>query len=126
MRRVLVAFGAAAIAALMPASQGLAWVDWCESDPPVHVITPGGHRVEINNFLGTTIQNKRLLRHAVVYGYAERAGPGQSLVHIVIILPEGGDSHVHVRAETNRFGQTADTDLEWGEETELELTVAVD
>ena len=126
LRRVMVAIGAAGIAAIVPASQGLAWVDWCDSDPPVHLITPAGHAIEINNFLGSTHKNQRLLKRAIVYGYVEPAGPGHSLVHIVVILPEGGDSHVHVRAQTDRFGQSADTDLEWGEEAELELTVAMD
>lgn len=126
VKRLLVAAGAAGISAVAPVTQGLAWVDWCETDPPVHVITPAGHALEINNFLGTTKANSHLLKQAVVFGYAEPAGPGQSLVHVLVYLPHGGSAYVHVRSQTARFDQSSEADGSWGRLLELELYVPVE
>ena len=126
IRKLLVTVAAAGAAAILPAGEGLAWVDWCETDPPVSVVTAGGHHVTVNNFLGTTRANRHLLERAVVFGYAEPAGEGASTIHVFVVLPKGGSAYVRATSKSGRFDQVTESTGRWGDVIQLELTVPVD
>ena len=125
MRRFSMAVFAALVAAFLPASQALAWMDWCDSEPPLTVVTPGGHHVTVNNFLSAPVQDRRLLEQAWVFGYAESSDDGESEVHVYVVLPRGGSQFVRVNSSSTRYHVDADASGRWGSVIELELTVPV-
>ena len=128
MKKFLLAIVAAATAALAGPMPALAWVDWCDSEPPVTVVTPAGHHVTVNNFLSAPVQDRHLLNGAIVTGYATPAeeDSGESVLHILVWLPHGGAQYVNIKSETARFSQVAEGRGEWGELVELTLTVPID
>jgi hypothetical protein len=123
----LAASGAALVAALAAtASPALAYQSYCESDPPVQVVTPAGHIVTINNWMAVETSNRHLLRQVVVYGTTEPYGPGHTLVTIHIRTPHGGQGRVHVTSRTARFQQDAIADGGWGQEIQLQMVLDSD
>ena len=125
-RGMVAATAAALVATLAGASPGLAYQSYCESDPPLQVVTPAGHRVTINNWMQIETSNRHLLKQVVVYGTTEPYGPGHTLVHIHIRTPHGGQGKVHVTSRTTRFQQNADADGTWGQEIELLMVLDSD
>lgn len=127
MKKFLLALVAATMAALAGPLPALAWVDWCDSEPPVTVVTPAGHRVTVNNFLSAPVQDRHLLKNAVVTGYATAGETsGKSVVHIWVWLPHGGAQYVKITSRTERFDQVAAGRGNWGELVELTLTLPID
>jgi hypothetical protein len=118
---------AAAVAGLaLGATPGMAWSSFCEDDPPVQVVTPAGHNVTVNNFLIYQRQDRRLMRHATLYGTATPAGPGHTLVVIHVLTPTGGEGGIHVNSKTERFETTTFADGRWGKEIDLYMTLDTD
>jgi hypothetical protein len=123
----LAASGAALTAALaVTASPALAYQVYCESDPPVQVVTPAGHNVTINNWMTVETTNRHLLKEMVVYGTTEPYGPGQTLVTIHIHTPHGGQGQVHVRSRSTRFEQGAVADGGWGQDIQVQMVLNSD
>jgi hypothetical protein len=108
------------------ATPGLAWSSFCEDDPPVQVVTPAGHNLTVNNYLIYERQDRRLMKHAQVYATASPAGPGHTLVVIHVLTPPGGHSGIHVNSKTDRFETSTFADGEWGDEIDLQMTLAID
>ncbi len=108
------------------ATPGLAWSSFCEDDPPVQVVTPAGHNLTVNNYLIYERQDRRLMKHAQVYATASPAGPGHTLVVIHVLTPPGGHSSIHVNSKTDRFETSTFADGEWGDEIDLQMTLAID
>lgn len=126
MRRIGMAAFAALAAAFLPASQAFAWMDWCDSEPPLTVVTPGGHHVTVNNFLSAPRADRHLLEKAWVYGYAESEQPGESEVHVYVVLPRGGSEFVRVNSKSVHYSAETSANGRWGTVIELDLSVPVD
>ncbi|MEP7106062.1 MAG: hypothetical protein ABI838_09470 [Chloroflexota bacterium] len=125
-KHMLAATGVALVGTLAAASPGLAYQSFCESDPPVQVVTPAGHNVTINNWMLIETSNRHLLKQVVVYGTTEPYGPGHTLVTIHIHTPHGGQGKVHVTSRSTRFQQNANADGGWGEEIQLQMVLDSD
>jgi len=76
---------------LMAASPGSASANilWCMGDPPVQVVTPGGHYVEINNYLYVAPVDALLAEQVTADGSAATDGAGGSLVTVHVHVPAG-------------------------------------
>lgn len=126
-RSKLAASSAAVTAALaVTASPALAYQVFCESDPPVQVVTPAGHNVTINNWMTVETSDRHLLKQVVVYGTTEPYGPGQTLVTIHIHTPRGGQGQVHVRSRSSRFEQGAVGEGGWDQDIQVQMVLNSD
>jgi hypothetical protein len=122
MKTARIAFAStlAAVAALA-AAPAQAYNSWCDGEPPLTVVMPSGAHVTINNFLMYEVQDRHLVKQAVVYGTAVPAGDGYALVTIYIKTPPGGHADIHVTSRTERFQQRAENSAAWGSVTALQL-----
>ncbi len=118
--RIAFASTVAALAALA-AAPAQAYNSWCDSEPPVTVVMPSGAHVTINNFLTYEVQDRHLLKEAVLYGTAVPAGGGKALVTIYVVTPQGGHSDIRVTSRTQRFQQEIHGSAAWGSMTTLQL-----
>jgi hypothetical protein len=105
-RSVLV--GALLGAAMLVAGVGVASANnvWCVSDPPVHVVTPGGTDVEVNNqvYLPTTAAN---LKHQITDdATAAPDGSGGTVITVRVHVP----ATAHVVSSVHRYAVTAEKD----------------
>jgi hypothetical protein len=90
---------ALSFAGVVPAS---AMVLWCESDPPVQVITPGGTNLTVNNMIYVPRYETHLNTHFPASATTASDGRGGALitVHIQVAF---GVSFAHVVSSENRF-----------------------
>jgi len=88
--RTLFIAGALAVG-VVAASPGSASANilWCMGDPPVQVVTPGGHYVEINNYLYVAPVYALLAEQITADGSAVTDGTGGSLVTVHVHVPAG-------------------------------------
>ena len=89
-RRTLFVAGALAVG-LVASAPGTASANvlWCVGDPPVQVVTPGGHNVEINNYLYVAPAFGHLAAQTTADGSAVADGIGKTLVTIHVHVPSG-------------------------------------
>ena len=128
MRKLTVAGALGAAVALGLAAQpALAWNSWCDTEPPVTVLTPDGHRVTVNNWISVPVQDLHLLRSMEVSGAAyPGAEEGTSLVVIHVHTPRGGSQYVQITSSASRYQEVSSTRAGWGTDVYLFLTVPVD
>ena len=121
--RTLVVAGALA-AGLMAAapSSASANILWCVGDPPVQVVTPGGHYVVINNYLYVAPVYRHLAGNVTADGYAIPDGALGTLVTVHVNVPRGL-SHLFVVSAQQHFRVTTSGDGEGG--TQITLTLDV-
>jgi hypothetical protein len=81
---VLVA-GAMLLAAQVSASANVAW---CISDPPILVVTPGGHNLTVNNQVYLPPYAKHLKNTIYDTAFATRDSTGGTLVTVYVFVPE--------------------------------------
>ncbi|HEX6547465.1 MAG TPA: response regulator transcription factor [Candidatus Dormibacteraeota bacterium] len=126
VRRILVAAALAASAAVAGVTPTAAYNSWCEDEPPVTVVTPGGQHVTINNWISVPVQDRHLLRKVHVYGEAvPGADPDTTLVTVHVITPRGGSNTVRITSSTQRFDQRDYEEGGWGSEIILKVTIPV-
>jgi len=92
---VLVA-GAMLLAAQVSASANVAW---CISDPPIQVVTPGGHNLTVNNQVYLPQYAKHLKNRIYDTAFATRDSSGGTLVTVYVFVPE----RAHVVSSANRW-----------------------
>lgn len=92
---VLVA-GAMLLAAQVSASANVAW---CISDPPIQVVTPGGHYLTINNDVYLPPYAMHLKRSIHDAAFATLDPSGGTLVTVYVFVPE----RAHVVSSANRW-----------------------
>ena len=90
---------ALSFAGVAPAS---AMVLWCESDPPVQVITPGGTTLTVNNQIYVPRYDMHLSTHFPASATAMSDGHGGSLITVRVQVAFGV-SFAHVVSSENRF-----------------------
>jgi hypothetical protein len=102
-RRVVVS--ASAVSLLMVAAGQVAAsanMVWCVSDPPIQVVTPGGHNLTVNNTVYLPPSSQHLKGLISEDASAIPDGHGGSLVVVHVFIP-GGVSNGHVVSAENRF-----------------------
>jgi hypothetical protein len=105
MRLTRILPAAAVIAAAFSfagAAPASAMVLWCESDPPIEVITPGGVILTVNNMIYVPIYDRHLARHFPVSATAVADGHGGTLITVHVQVA-WGVSLAHVVSSENRY-----------------------
>ncbi len=126
MRGLIAATAAAGSMFMTQGATALAWNTWCDDEPPLTVVTPGGNHVTVNNFVSAERSNLQLIHQVSVSGYAETAGPGHSVVHVFVRTPSGGSNSVFVNSTDNRFGISTQGVTSWGQVLQLDLVLPVE
>lgn len=129
MMRMFARLGTGSLAALaavaVHAAPAAAWFEWCDGDPPLMVTTPAGNHVNVNNFVLTGSPDPSLRSGITVTGYGEAAGPGHTLIHVIVHVPAGEGGNVEVVSSSGRFQVQANGSGEKGDDIAVELTVPV-
>jgi hypothetical protein len=79
---------------------------WCMSDPPVQVVTPGGHTLTVNNQVYLSAAARHLLNNVTDTASAAADGRGGTLVTVHVFVPGAA----HVVSSVNRYGISAAKD----------------
>jgi len=91
MSKRVVVLGALAAGLLVLGGQGAASanVAWCLSDPPIQVVTPGGHNLLVNNMIYLSPIDRHIAY--LITGDAATApdGKGGTLITVHVNIPAG-------------------------------------
>jgi len=79
---------------------------WCVSDPPIQVVTPGGHNLLVNNQVYLPPYAKHLKDQIIDDAMATPDGAGGTLITVYVHVP----AHSHVVSSENRYRVTAERD----------------
>jgi hypothetical protein len=84
MRNRAVVVGALAVGLLVADGQGAASANvmWCLSDPPIQVITPGGHNLSVNNMVYLSPVDRHLASRITDDASAISDGKGGTLITV--------------------------------------------
>jgi len=93
-------------AGVAPAS---AMVLWCESDPPIQVITPAGNILTVNNMIYVPIYDIQLATQFQASATAASDGAGGTLITVHVQVA-WGVSLAHVVSSENRYQVAAPGD----------------
>jgi hypothetical protein len=110
MKARSVTFGGLLACGLMVAGQGVASANmsWCLSDPPIQVVTPGGHYLVVNNLVYLPPSALHLKNQIYDDAVATPDGKGGTLVTVHVHVPASVSAHV-VSSE-NRYQVTTQRD----------------
>ena len=92
--------GAMVMATSVAASANFAF---CESDPPVQVVTPGGHNLTVNNQVFLAPGSQQLLNSVTDDAIAQGDGHGGTLITVHVYVP----GTARVVSSVNRYGVKA-------------------
>jgi hypothetical protein len=93
-------------AGVTPAS---AMVLWCESDPPIQVVTPAGANLTVNNMIYVPRFDVHLVTHFPGSATTQPDGRGGTLITVRVQVA-WGVSFAHVVSSENRFQVTSPGD----------------
>jgi hypothetical protein len=98
----------AAVGAMFVAGSGSASANlaWCVSDPPVHVVTPGGSNLTINNMVYLPAGAQHLQNQISDGATVASDGNGGTLVTVHVYVPAAA----HVISSEHRFGLSTEGD----------------
>jgi hypothetical protein len=123
-KRFVVGTLAAGLMLVAGSATASANVAWCLSDPPIQLVTPGGHNIAVNNM----VYLPPIYRHAmsqVTDGASARPdGHGGTLVTVTVRIPQGV-SQAHVVSSENRFQVSSEAGGEGGVVVTLYLDVPI-
>jgi hypothetical protein len=96
-----VAFGGLLAGVMLVAGSAVASANmaWCVSDPPIQVVTPGGHNLTINNQVYLPPNAKHLKGQITDDATAKPDGKGGTLITVHVHVP----AHAHVVSSENRY-----------------------
>lgn len=96
MKARSVTFGALLACALMVAGQGVASANmaWCLSDPPIQVVTPGGHYLMVNNLVYLPPSALHLKNQIYDDAVVAPDGKGGTLITVHVHVPASVNAHV--------------------------------
>ena len=91
MRKRAVVVGALAAGLLVAGGQGAASANvvWCLYDPPIQVVTPGGHNLSINNMVYLSPVDRHLASRITDNASATSDGKGGTLITVHVAIPKG-------------------------------------
>ena len=108
MKAKSVVAGAMTAGAMLLAGGGGASANmaWCVTDPPIQVVTPGGHNLLVNNQVYLP-PNAMHLKHQITDdAKAEPDGKGGTLITVYVHVP----AHSRVVSSDNRYRVTTQRD----------------
>lgn len=97
-------------------------VVWCLSDPPIVVVTPGGHNITVNNMVYLPPVHRHVSRQIMDDASAAPDGHGGTLVTVHVRIP-AGVSQAHVVSSEYRYRVSTEGGGEGGEVVTLYLDV---
>jgi hypothetical protein len=77
-------------------------VAWCLSDPPIQLVTPGGHNIAVNNMIYLPPMYRHVTSEVTDTASAQPDGQGGTLVTVNVRIPSGV-SQGHVVSSENRY-----------------------
>jgi len=84
-------------------------VAWCISDPPIQLVTPGGHYIVVNNMVYLPPQALHLKNQITDEATATSDGAGGTLITVHVHVPATA-GRAHVISSENRFRTTMQRD----------------
>lgn len=121
-RAVLVGALAAGLLALGGPGTASANLMWCVTDPPIQVVTPGGHYLMVNNMIYLTPADKHKAKLITDEAGVEPNGRGGTLITVHVYIPATVHS-AHVVSSNNRYRVTDVADGSGGRVVTLILDV---
>jgi hypothetical protein len=102
MRKRAVVLGALAAGLLVAGGQGAASANvmWCVMDPPIQVVTPGGHNLSVNNMVYMSPVDRHLASAITDDASAVSDGKGGTLITVHVLIPQGAHG---ARVVSNNF-----------------------
>lgn len=76
--------------------------EWCVYDPPIQVVTPGGHILMVNNAIYLPPNERHLASHFTATATAVSDGYGGTHISVHVQIASGITS-AHVVSSVNRF-----------------------
>jgi hypothetical protein len=91
MSKRVVVVGSLAAGLLVLGGQGVASanVAWCMSDPPIQVVTPGGHNLSVNNMIYMSPVDRHIARLITDDATTAPDGRGGTLITVHVHIPAG-------------------------------------
>jgi hypothetical protein len=125
MRARVVVVGALAAGLLVAGGQGAASANvmWCLSDPPIQVVTPGGHNLSVNNMVYLSPVDRHIASQITAAAVATPDGKGGTLITVHVYVPQG--AHGASVVSNNFRYRVTDTDGTGGGGTILTLKLDV-
>ncbi|MHB8612715.1 MAG: hypothetical protein ACYDAL_09845 [Candidatus Dormibacteraceae bacterium] len=107
MSKRAVVVGALAAGLLVAGGQAAASANvmWCLSDPPIQVVTPGGHNLSVNNMIYLSPIDRHIASQITDDASAAPDGRGGSLITVHVRIPEGAHG-AHVVSNNFRYRVT--------------------
>lgn len=93
-RSVVTSCVAAGVMLAMGAVAGSANMAWCLSDPPIQVVTPGGHNLTVNNLVYLPPSALHLKNQIYDDATAAPDGHGGTLITVRVHVPNGVAAHI--------------------------------
>jgi hypothetical protein len=91
MSKRVVVLGALGAGLLVLGGQGVASanVAWCMSDPPIQVVTPGGHNLSVNNMIYLSPVDRHIANLITADAATASDGKGGTLITVHVHVPAG-------------------------------------
>src|SRR5258708_9392307 len=123
-KRVLV-LGALAAGVLVMGGQGVASANvvWCLSDPPIQVVTPGGHYLSVNNMIYLSPVDLHIASQIWADASTAKDGKGGTLITVHVYIPEAAHG-ANVVSANYRY-DVADSGATRADGTVLTMTLDV-
>jgi hypothetical protein len=124
MRRRNVVFGSLLAAGMLTLGQGAASANmvWCLSDPPLQVVSPGGHTLTVNTTVYVPLHSQLLDSAIVDDAITTPDGSGGTLVTVNVWIP-AGVSTARVVSSVNQYKVSAQASGTGGSIVTLHLDV---
>ena len=105
IRGVVVGALAAGLVVLGGQVAASANVVWCTFDPPVHVVTPGGSHLTVNNMITMSLVDKDIAKLVTDDATTAPDGVGGTLITVHVHIPPGAHG-ANVVSTNHRYGAT--------------------
>jgi hypothetical protein len=91
MSKRVVVLGALASGVLVLCGQAAASANvmWCLSDPPIRVVTPGGHNLSVNNMVYLSPVDRHIASQITDSATVATDGRGGTLITVHVNIPRG-------------------------------------
>ena len=122
-RLVVGTLAAAAMLVVGPANAS-ANMAWCLSDPPIELVTPGGHNIAVNNMIFLPPMYRHVISQVTDGASTRPDGHGGTLVTVYVRIPSGVSAG-HVVSSENRFQVSSEAGGQGGVVVTLYLDVPI-
>ena len=112
-KRVVVVGALAGLLLLVGQGTASANVIWCLSDPPIQVVTPGGHILSVNNMVYLSPIDRHLATLIGADASAAPDGRGGTLITVHVYVPKGAHG-AFVVSSNYRYQVTDSEGTPWG------------